>query len=835
MGTTWRLRLAQAVLAWEGFWPAFWPASATLLVFLVLAAFDLLPWLPGLAHAALLVVAAAGLSWGGFMAWQAVRRPDPKAARRRLERDSGLAHRPLEVLQDRLAGTGDPLAQDPMTLALWELHRRRMAAAARSLRLAWPQAGLARRDPYALRVGLLLLLLIGVVAAGEDFWPRLGRAFVPEFDKQVAIAMTGVDLWINPPDYTGAAPIYLGTDAQHSAHAGLEPGKPIPVPAGSTVLAQVHGGRKPPQLLLNSDGTDFTALDASDFTANAKIGQARHLSIQQSGAKLADYDLQIIPDLPPTAEFRSPPSVTTRGALHIDYLAKDDYGVKSVALEIRRPDSDDPPLEIPLQSPGVSPSAAEKEVKGSSFQDLTPHPWAGLPVELRLVARDAIDQRGFSPPVKMTLPERHFHNPIAKAIIDQRKLMAEDPSQEDVVAETLGDLAARPVLFRNDVTVFLALRSAARRLELEPGKEIIPGLEQQLWETALRVEEGDEPDAQKALREAEQALQDALDHDASEAEINRLMSELRQAVQRYLQDMVKNAENGQEEQPQSGQSRSLTQQDINRLMDRMQQMSRSGAKDAAKEALAQLQDMLENLRAGRQAQQGDGPAEQAMRGMQDLAKRQQQLMDRSYREAQRNRNGQGMGEEQQGEEQQGGQQQGQPGQQGQRGQRGQKGQSGSDQDGTQPGDLAGAQNALRRELGQLQQQLGQDGDVGQALDRAGQAMRDAFQALKNKTPGEAVTPQGEALDQLQQAARALADQMRQNGQDGQGSAQAGRDPFGRNLPGQGGDMDRGDVKIPEDAEMQKSREILDELRRRAADRARPQLERDYIDRLLKRF
>jgi uncharacterized protein (TIGR02302 family) len=852
MGVTWRLRLARAVLAWEGFWPAFWPASATLLVFLVLAAFDLLPWLPGLAHTALLVVALAGLGWGGFMAWQALRRPDLKAARRRLERDSGLAHRPLEVLQDRLAGSGtdgrgDAPAQDPMTLALWELHRRRMAAAVQSLRLAWPRAGLAKRDPYALRVGLMLLLLVGVVAAGEDFWPRLRRAVVPEFDKQAAIAMTGVDLWINPPDYTGVAPIYLGTDAQHLTHSGLEPGKPIPVPSGSTVLAQVHGGRKPPQLLLDSDGTDFTALDASDFTATAKIGQARHLSIQQSGAKLADYDLQIIPDLPPTAEFRAPPSVTTRGALHLDYLAKDDYGVKSVALEIKRPDSDDPPLEIPLQSPGVAQTGGtQKEVKGSSFQDLTPHPWAGLPVELRLVARDAIDQRGFSPPVKMTLPERHFHNPIAKAIIDQRKLLAEDPSQEDVVAETLGDLAARPVLFRNDVTVFLALRSAARRLELEPGKEIIPGLEQQLWETALRVEEGDEPDAQKALREAEQALQDALDHDASEAEINRLMSELRQAVQRYLQDMVKNAENGQEEQPQSGQSRALTQQDINRLMDRMQQMSRSGAKDAAREALAQLQDMLENLRAGRQAQQGDGPAEQAMRGMQDLAKRQQQLMDRSYREAQRNRNGQSMGEDQQGEEQQGGQQQGQQqgqqgqqqgqqGQPGQRGQRGQRGQSGSDQDGTEQGDLAGTQNGLRRELGQLQQQLGQDGDVGQALDRAGQAMRDAFQALKNKAPGEAVTPQGEALDQLQQAARALADQMRQNGQDGQGSAQAGRDPFGRNLPGQGGDMDRGDVKIPEDAEMQKSREILDELRRRAADRARPQLEREYIDRLLKRF
>jgi hypothetical protein len=43
------------------------------------------------------------------------------------------------------------------------------------------------------------------------------------------------------------------------------------------------------------------------------------------------------------------------------------------------------------------------------------------------------------------------------------------------------------------------------------------------------------------------------------------------------------------------------------------------------------------------------------------------------------------------------------------------------------------------------------------------------------------------------------------------------------------------VKIPDQADVQKSREILDELRRRSGERTRPEIERDYIDRLLKRF
>jgi Domain of unknown function (DUF4175) len=61
-----------------------------------------------------------------------------------------------------------------------------------------------------------------------------------------------------------------------------------------------------------------------------------------------------------------------------------------------------------------------------------------------------------------------------------------------------------------------------------------------------------------------------------------------------------------------------------------------------------------------------------------------------------------------------------------------------------------------------------------------------------------------------------------------------RDPFGRPLSNDG-TYDLGDVKIPDQNILQKSREILDELRRRAGERSRPTIELDYIERLLKRF
>ena len=61
----------------------------------------------------------------------------------------------------------------------------------------------------------------------------------------------------------------------------------------------------------------------------------------------------------------------------------------------------------------------------------------------------------------------------------------------------------------------------------------------------------------------------------------------------------------------------------------------------------------------------------------------------------------------------------------------------------------------------------------------------------------------------------------------------GRDPLGR--PMNRGSFDTDNVHIPDEADIQRARRILDELRRRLGERHRPDLELDYIERLLRRF
>ena len=821
-----RLRLARAALVWERVWPAAWAALCVLGILAVAALFDVLPRLPGAAHAGTLLLFA--IAFAGAVAWGVCaaligRWPDPIMARRRIEAASGLPHRPLEALADRPSA---PL--DGPAAALWAAHQRRMAAAVRRLRVGWPASGLARRDPLGVRSVLAILLLLGAIDAGADWRDRVTRAFTPAFDGGTAAIAASFDLWLTPPEYTGLAPQFLRPGDNET----------VQVASGSALLAQVHGGGAVPRLAIDGDTSDFAALDKQNFRFEATLTGGKLLTLSQGGTVLGRWPIEIIPDHPPTIAFAQPPKPTPRAALRLDYQASDDYGVESAKAVIRRQgagagnapaDAPEEAIELELPLPGLH----LKEAAAVSYHDLSPHPWAGLPVEIRLVATDALGQIGESEPVRMVLPERVFHHPVARAIIDQRKELAKDPGSAEAVAEILADLNKRPVLYQDDTVVYLALRLAEERLRHEAGREAVAAIEQLLWDTALRIEDGHLSIAERELRRLQQALQDALAKGAPDAEIERLMGELKEALDRYLQALAQELQRQPSEAAPLDPSQVLTGRDLQRMLDRAGELARSGARKEAGDLLSQLQNMLENLRAarpGQMQQQGANQSQQLMRGMQELMQHQQQLLDRSFRaqrqQGQQNRNGQP------------GQKPGQqPGQQ-----------PGNDQADTgqtgDMGDAAGQQEGLRRTLGEIMRQLGDGmGDIPEPFGRAERAMRDAASALQRSRPGEAIGPQTEALDQLQQAARDFNQQLQQRlGPDGETAGATDRDPgdrlqrdpFGRPMSNNGS-FDQGDVKIPDENILQKSRRILDELRRRAGERFRPPIELDYIERLLKRF
>ncbi|MFM7421293.1 MAG: DUF4175 family protein, partial [Alphaproteobacteria bacterium] len=112
-----KLGLSRLALWWEGAWRALWPPLGVVGAFLALAFTGLLPTLPPVLHLLILIGFAAALGYSAYRAALGLSAPAAAAAARRLERDSGLVHRPLAVLADRPAGN------DPMAQALWQAHR----------------------------------------------------------------------------------------------------------------------------------------------------------------------------------------------------------------------------------------------------------------------------------------------------------------------------------------------------------------------------------------------------------------------------------------------------------------------------------------------------------------------------------------------------------------------------------------------------------------------------------------------------------------------------------------------------------------------------------------
>jgi hypothetical protein len=168
-------------------------------------------------------------------------------------------------------------------------------------------------------------------------------------------------------------------------------------------------------------------------------------------------------------------------------------------------------------------------------------------------------------------------------------------------------------------------------------------------------------------------------------------------------------------------------------------------------------------------------------------------------------------------------------------------------DGMSEGAIADRQQALREELRRQQQNLPgsgtPEGDAARdALDRAGEAMEGAEEALRQDDLAEAIDRQAQAMDALRDGMRALGEMMaQQQGQQqpGQGtqpserSADA-RDPLGRESGNSGRNGDQSPLALNDDA-YGRARELLDEIRRRSGETARPEQELEYLKRLLDRF
>lgn len=824
---------------------AFWPVWALLALFVGLVFLEIPSSLPPAWHYALFAgFGAAGLF---FLARGALslRRPSESEALARL--DEGVRGRPAQTYSDELT-TG---AHDRGTAALWSAHQRMLAEKAAALKARAPDLRVSSRDPYALRHGALIALIAGVIAYFGTEAPRLADQFTPgALAAGPAAPVPTVEAWASPPVYTGAQAVYL-------TRLGPETG-PVKLPVGTEISLRVFDVETPPTLTegVSGSGPAFEDKGAGVYDATFKVTADGAIAVREGDEEMAAWTITATPDSAPSIAFDGAPIPGERGATTLAFTARDDYGVRradgaveldaAAAKAIIGADGEDgaasvyPPIELELPLPLTGDN---REVAETLVEDLTEHPWAGLPVVFTLRAHDAAGQTGEAT-LRVTLPARRFTHPMAKALIEQRRAIAFSPAAAPRALDVLEAVMLYPEEVFDDTTAFLTARMAVRRLgyALEDGKldEETRSIVDLLWKAAIRLEDGDLSSAAERLARAQERLKDAIENGASDDELARLMDELREAMRDYMAELAKEAlrdqANGQQQdqQDQQGQQddqRTITQQDIEKMLQELEEAIKNGQQELARQMLQALQQMMNQMQMAQPGQGQPGQGEQMMNQMGDMIGEQQGLADRSFDQMRRGQQGDPNGERQGGGEQRG--QEGDP----------------NGRRGTDPGDNSGRiardQEALRQLLDQLRGDLpGAVGDEARkSLDDAERAMGDAVDSLEQGDDRQAVDDQVRALDALRDGRRQMGRDMAeaegrgqgdQAGREGRGADADREDPLGRPTATDG-PLDGDSVRVPGAELGKRARELQDEIRRRSGERDRPAEELDYLDRLLDRF
>ncbi|AUG54192.1 DUF4175 domain-containing protein [Thalassospira marina] len=592
------------------------------------------------------------------------------------------------------------------------------------------------------------------------------------------------------------------------------------VPAGTILSGSITSAWEP--TLISPDGHEraFGEENGNNtYTISTPLDLPGEWNVTVWGTSRLTLTVDIIPDLPPILAFVAPPSATKRDHVHLDYIANDDYGLRKLALVIS-PRLEASPAgvygktdDITINLTGPLDGNSDDNVKSAShardtqplddtapvvnnlhgpyFLNLVDHAWAGLPVNLQLVAVDNAGQSAKSEIQSMVLPEREFTHPVARKLIDIRKFLLRYPERAREWRDNLYPVLNAPQAYGGDIGVFLGLSVATARLSAHLDDIAYHhNVGDLLWHIAEEIERGQYGLAERNLIDAEEKLLEALSNpDISEQEISDLIERYRQALNEYMSALA------QQDQPQRDQNapqgKMIEQQDLSRVIDQISALMRSGARNDARNLIEQLRQLVENMQVSTdgQGQEITRPLRQMLDGMRDLARRQQELMDQ--------------------------------------------------------GDQRNNDVPSSQDRAQTQQQLSDDASAltkNESFDRFGQSsgLQSAIDAMTRASEALAHGRQHEALQQQQQALQSLREGIGALGQALEGLSKmmpmfdemgtsGQRDPLGRPVDGSNG------TNIPDADTLNQTWRILQELRRRSSDPERPKIEHDYIDRLLKRF
>jgi uncharacterized protein (TIGR02302 family) len=583
------LRLTLLGLWAERLWRAFWPLWSVLAATLSALAFGLQDLLPLEFAWSGLVLAGLAIIGTGFTGFRKFRRPTRAEAMTRI--DARLPGQPIAAMTDTQALGTD----DPASLALWQAHRARMAARAAKAQAVKPDLNLSSRDPFALRyvaaTALVMALIFGSIWRITSVQTLAPGAGVP-----VATGPTW-EGWAQPPAYTDKPTLYLNELADTR----------LDLPRGTRLQFRLYG--EVGEMTLAETVSNRTEVPpASDPAHDFIVEQAGKITVDGPGGRT--WDIGLIADLPPTVTPSDKLARESDGKLKQDFTASDDFGVVAgqvtIALDLPKiervfgrtiePEAREPVvLDLPMPNKGNRSAFTETLV-----DDLSQHPFANLPVTMTFQVSDAAGQTGSAEPLQVILPGRGFFDPLAAALIEQRQALLWNRANAPMVSQVLKAVTWEPEGFIRNERAYLRLRVVMRDLEDSAATltaEKRDTMAEELWQIALLVEEGDLASKLEALRRAQDRLDEAIKNGASPEEIDKLMQEMQQALNDYMEQLAEEAERNPDSQmSQNMQGMEMSGDQIQQMLDELKKLMEEGRTAEAQELMEMLRQLMENMR-----------------------------------------------------------------------------------------------------------------------------------------------------------------------------------------------------------------------------------------------
>lgn len=423
----WPLALTRAGMFAEAFWQSIWPLATVVLAVLALLMLGLhdtvmveLVWFLG-------VIAALAATGALVYALRRFRIPSRQAALVRL--DETLPGRPIQALMDQQA-IGD---DDAASTAVWRAHQARMAERAAAAQPVPADLRIARRDPYALRYVAVLVFAVALIFG--SIW-RVGSVteMTPGAGNGLATGPVW-EGWAESPRYTNRPTIYLNDIAEG----------PLEVPVGSLITLRLYGELGALTISETVSGRIGHVPPASDPEQDFTVVQSGEIAINGPGGR--SWMVSVLPDTPPEIAVLQAPEATALGEMTLTYGASDDYGVEAgearFFLDLDEVDRRHGLSIVPEPRPELTASLPmpftgdRTEFEEALVEDFSEHPWANLPVTVVMTALDAAEQQSETEPFQMILPGRRFFDPLAAAIIEQRRDLLWSKDNDVRVAQIL--------------------------------------------------------------------------------------------------------------------------------------------------------------------------------------------------------------------------------------------------------------------------------------------------------------------------------------------------------------------------------------------------------------